>query len=255
MNTHNAFKFISNLCKESYIQSWIVEKQMRRNLELTNNYQVKLWTRITLERLTKNSVGTNDIQHHATKQVKGMNNSNIVSKYQKVIRDNMKNKLTDAVENEAIAKDKMVKSNIELKKSVKITSLAGIEYSNIVDRMWNINWRYNKEACNNKLKWLQQKQDKELETIVQLKKENEEYVHSKKKTEGQKREHKMNVQNVRTSANNESKGLEIKVQNKDKYERNNINTKQKVELENIVQNCDKESRNNESAQNEKENLQ
>ena len=100
MKMNKAITFITSLCKQSYIQPRVVEKKMRKNYELTFKYQRKLWTRTLLERLTNCSIGTNDIQNHASKQVQHMNENKITSKFLNIVYDNMLYKFTDALENE-----------------------------------------------------------------------------------------------------------------------------------------------------------
>ena len=86
---NNAFRFVSTICRESFIQPGVVSKRMRKNVNLTLIYQDKIWTRILLERLADIGVGTNDAQNHAFKQVKMMNKHNICNKVKHMIEGNM----------------------------------------------------------------------------------------------------------------------------------------------------------------------
>ena len=169
MNINNVFTFISSLCKQSYMQPKVVEKRMRKHYELTCKYQTKLWTRTILERLTNLNVGTDDIKSHASKLVQKMNEKKMYSKYQNIVHDNMLYKLTDALENEEKARLDMIPSNIELKKVVNLHTISGNEYKQFVDRSWNRNWNKSKRECQKKVDWLENKQKKELEMIVQKK--------------------------------------------------------------------------------------
>ena len=168
MNTHNAFKFISSLCKQTYIQPRVVESKMREHFESTAKYQNKLWTRNILERLTNLNVGTNEVQFYASKQVKQMNGNNVENKFKQIVYDNMKHKLNDALENEESSRKFMFQSSIELKKIVNLNTISGYEYKCYVDNMWNISWKFHKEKCHEKFEWLTKRQKRELEMIVQI---------------------------------------------------------------------------------------
>jgi len=128
MNSNNTFKFISSLCKQSYMQPKVVEEKMRKHFESISKYQNKLWTRNTLQILIDINVGTNEIQIHAIKQVKHMNSKNVVNKFYRIIYDNMLTKVEDALENEETAKNDMIQSCIELKQVVKMSTITGYEY-------------------------------------------------------------------------------------------------------------------------------
>ena len=83
------------LAYECYMQPRVVEKLMRSCLISTNKYQNKLWSKITLDRLKKHGVGTNDVQSFAFSQLK-INKSkkyfseyghcNLVIKYQHALK-------------------------------------------------------------------------------------------------------------------------------------------------------------------------
>ena len=75
----------------------------------------------------------------------------------------------DARENEKAAYINMIKSNIELKRHVKESSTVMQEYKNLVDRIWNKKWNEHKCSSSRKIKWLETKQQVELEKIVQNK--------------------------------------------------------------------------------------
>ena len=66
----HAYRFIATLCNECYIQPKVVEGLMRTVYEETFKYQNKLWSKITLDRLKKNNIGTNDLQKFAFSQMK-----------------------------------------------------------------------------------------------------------------------------------------------------------------------------------------
>ena len=166
MNNHSAFKFISSLCRQSYIQPSVVETKMRKHIELTDKYQDKLWTRIILERLMNANIGTNGVQNHALKQLKSMNQKNLQNKFIGIVQDNMKYKYNDAVENEEESRVQMTQAQIELKKFVKEHSVAGIEYKSYVDKLWKRNWNMKSRKCVEKVNKLKEKQDSDLARIV-----------------------------------------------------------------------------------------
>ena len=113
MNVNNVFKSIRTLCSECYMQPRVVEEQMRKCYTETIQYQNKLWTRQTLERLKLKNIGTPDIQSIAAISSK---HSFSKSMFSNVIHENMKLKLKDAICNEKIAKYDMIKSKIQLRK-------------------------------------------------------------------------------------------------------------------------------------------
>ena len=221
MNSYNAFQFFNFLCKQSYMQPRVVEFKMRKHFESTRKYQNKLWTRNLLERLTQLCVGTNEIQIHASKQVKNMNNINIVSKYKGIIHQNMVIKLDDAIQNEEQAKTDMVQSCIELKREVNLNTITGYEYTSFMDKIWKKDWNIHKNKCNEKTIWLSNQQQCELEMIVQNKSSKSSKIASK---------------NV-----NKSGGLEMIVQDKSIIEEG--------ELEMTVQEISKTSESNDNNQN------
>ena len=203
------------------MQPRVVEFKMRKHFESTRKYQNKLWTRNLLERLTQLCVGTNEIQIHASKQVKNMNNINIVSKYKGIIHQNMVIKLDDAIQNEEQAKTDMVQSCIELKREVNLNTITGYEYTSFMDKIWKKNWNIHKNKCNEKTIWLSNQQQCELEMIVQNKSSKSSKIASK---------------NV-----NKSGGLEMIVQDKSIIEEG--------ELEMTVQEISKTSESNDNNQN------
>ena len=132
---------------------------------MTIFYQDKIWTRILLERLAEDSIGTYDAQHFAFKQIRLMNCHGVASKFKKLVDANMKQKLIDAKENENDAKHDMVQSSIELKKLVNINTVAGMEFKQFVDYSWNKCWNTHKEKVKNKVERLKNKQKEKLEEI------------------------------------------------------------------------------------------
>ena len=129
------------------MQPSVVESKMRKHIELTDKYQNRLWTRILLERLLKITVGTNYIQNHAIRQIRNMNVKHVNMKFKGIIHDNMRYKLGDAKENESDMKEQMTQANIELKKSVRKTSISGYENPRInTERTMRINYYYNKSV-------------------------------------------------------------------------------------------------------------
>ena len=115
---------------------WVVEKKMRKDLEATLKYLRRLWTRITLERLTNNTIGTNSVRRFAIQEG---NYNKTKNEYLKFIKSNMTIKLEDAISKEKEAKKDMIQERIELKKFVNMNSIAGEEYQTYVDAEWNKN--------------------------------------------------------------------------------------------------------------------
>ena len=169
MNINNAFKFITSLCRQSYMQPDVVELNMRKHIELTDKYHNRLWTKIVLERLMSINVGTNDVQYHAFKQLRNMNVKNVSIKFRGLIHDSMKYKLGDAIENEYEFKELMIKANIDLKKAVNMNTLSGNEYADFLDKLWNKNWKDHKEKCEEKVKWLANKQTETYKNLINSK--------------------------------------------------------------------------------------
>ena len=156
MNSFNAYKFIAEICTQSFMQPKVVEQKMRNNLNLTVKYQRKLWTRTILGRLTRKCIGTNEVQNYSFNHVKSMIRGNLQNELKQIVTENMIHKLENARTNEIIAKEDMVQSSIELNKIVNNSTLVYIEYKNIVDYEWNVEWIYQQTRCNKKLKWLEQ---------------------------------------------------------------------------------------------------
>ena len=162
MNFTHAFKFISTLTKECYIHPKNVEKQMRNCVIQTFQYQNKLWSQIVLDRLLHKNTGTNEIQKLAISQLKRTKD---LSLFKNVICENLNLLRNSAAKEEKAAKSSMIKSKIELKKLISIDTLAGNIFTNYVDQEWNKQWKYNENSCQNKVKWLVEKQENKIKTI------------------------------------------------------------------------------------------
>ena len=161
-NTH-AFRLISSLCKQCYMQPKVVEQLMRKSLIATLQYQSKLWSRILIERLLKKHIGLPDVQSVALKQLRRNKNKDL---YYKCINSIMNINKESALREENRAKSDMTLAKIELKKEIKLHTIAGNEFTSIVDYQWNVNWIENEKHCVNKISWLKAKQVKKLEEIV-----------------------------------------------------------------------------------------
>ena len=153
---YNMFQLIRALCSECYIQLKVVEERMRKCYTETIQYQNKLWTRQTLERLKLKNVGTLEIQRIAAISSKHSLSKSIFSE---IVSENMKLKLKDAIFNEKIAKSNMIHSKIELKNYVKPNSIAGVEFNRLIDLTWNTKWKTNSLECFKKVEGLELKQE------------------------------------------------------------------------------------------------
>ena len=68
MTFSNAFTLIKQIAQECFMQPKAAEKLMRKIFNLSMKYQNKLWTKVTLERLVNNNVGTNEVVKFAQNQ-------------------------------------------------------------------------------------------------------------------------------------------------------------------------------------------
>ena len=139
-------RLIENEC---YIQPRAVETIMRNSFNTTMKYQNKLWTRILLERLVMNNIGTKDVVQFADSQAKN-SKGNILKIFNSVVIKNMSIKVDDAKEAEKVAKYDMVQRKIELKKVVKENTVAGQEFQQIVNYEWNKHWNIKSSQCTEK---------------------------------------------------------------------------------------------------------
>ena len=156
----HAYRFITRLCKECYMQPKVVSDLMRISFEDTLKYQTKLWSRITIERLLKKHIGTNYVQSIGYNQLKRTNDIHV---FEECIEVNMNIVKKSSVREEKMARNNMIQSKIRLKKVVNMNTLAGEEFLNLVDKQWKYHWIKHKEKSYNKIKTLEEKQVKRLE--------------------------------------------------------------------------------------------
>ena len=121
MTLDHAFRLVTSICNECYIQPKVVAKLMRNNLSNTMKYQNKLWSKTFLERLAKSCIGTNEIQNLAFSEFKRTNN---LQSFKECIYENMNRKKKSAIKDENSAKMDMIKSKIELKRNVNMNTVA-----------------------------------------------------------------------------------------------------------------------------------
>ena len=100
-------------------------KLMRKNFNAVMKYHNKLWTMITLERLTSRGIGTNEVVKFAAEQTK-------ISKkhhdFENIVNENMNRKLFHAQQNVKRAKHDMIQNRIEMKKVVRQNTLGYDEF-------------------------------------------------------------------------------------------------------------------------------
>ena len=70
MKHFHAFDHIRYISEQCYMQPRDAEKKMRTTFDSISKFQNKLWTRLTLARLSNKDVGTNEVIKYAINQAK-----------------------------------------------------------------------------------------------------------------------------------------------------------------------------------------